>query len=445
MRELMGNRIRVIATMKSSMIVGVAVALTAGAVSCTDAQDRRERSDRAGATVEGRAVAESAVPDRPVRVLTGEERAFYQDVARTAWAYMEAYYQPATGFVNATPDWSYTTVWDVGGQFLSFLSARDLGLLAQEEYDQRTRRMLETLERAQLFGGAAYNKVYSTTDGSSGDGAGGGQGWSATDLGRLLVALHVVAQREPQHAAQAERVVRRLDMSQIVQDGYVHGRMIGSRGQPWTFQEGRIGYEQYVARGFAAWGADVQRALNLHEHAQPVDVFGVALLADGRGLDRLLSDPFIMYGLELGMPADVRELAHNVLRAQEARYRETGQITIVNEDAVAVPPYHFYYYCVYCNGRPFIVDTSIPGNARDEPRWVSTKAAFGWHALLPDEYTRKALDHVVAGARHPERGFASGVFEKTGESTETYDINTASVLLEVANYQLRGGRPLIQP
>ena len=50
----------------------------------------------------------------------------------------------------------------------------------------------------------------------------------------------------------------------------------------------------------------------------------------------------------------------------------------------------------------------------------------------------------MAGARDAERGWASGVYEKTSASTRTYDINTAAVILEAAAYQLRGGKPHIQ-
>ena len=75
---------------------------------------------------------------------------------------------------------------------------------------------------------------------------------------------------------------------------------------------------------------------------------------------------------------------------------------------------------------------------------MSTKAAFGWHALMPNDYTKKAVDYVAA-ARDPKKGWASGVMEDTGKSTNSWDVNTAAVLLEIAYYQLRGGKPLIEP
>ena len=383
-------------------------------------------------------------PADPVRTpLTGAERRFYADAAESAWSYLDANYQEATGLVNATPDWQYTTIWDVGAQLLAFLAAKELGLLAPEEYDRRTSTVLSTLERMELFRGIVFNKTYSTRDASMGDGSRQATGWSATDLGRLLVALRIVATREPVFAAVAERIVRRIKMDEVVRGGYVHGQLIGSSGAPWTFQEGRIGYEQYVATGFQLWGARVDNALDLSRNGEPVDVLGVRLLRDRRGQDRLVSEPFILLGIELGIRDDVRQLAAAVLAAQKARYDSTGQITIASEDAVGVPPHYFYYYCVYCNRQPFVIDAALPERDLNVPRWVSTKGAFGWHALMPSDYTRIALDYVNR-ARHPTRGWASGIYEESGATTATYDINTASVILEVAAFQLRGWRPLIE-
>ena len=62
---------------------------------------------------------------------------------------------------------------------------------------------------------------------------------------------------------------------------------------------------------------------------------------------------------------------------------------------------------------------------------------------MPSDYTKKATDYV-APAFDPQRGWASGVFEGTRASTKTFDVNTASVLMEIALYQLRGGTPLIE-
>ncbi len=431
-----------------NMIALLGFTVLIGAVACGDG-DASQLAQAAGALADSTAARpaiihkdsqKTAAAGSPVEPLSAQEKQMYRDIARASWAYLDANYQPSTGLVNATPDWANTTLWDVGGQLIAFVAAKQLGFISPAEFDQRVAKTLGTLERTPLFRGAAFNKEYSTKTGAVSNER---TGWSATDLGRLFVALKILAQQEPKFAEQAQRVVRRNDFAQIVKDGYLHGQLIGSSGKAWSYQEGRIGYEQYVARGFQLWGADVANALDVKKNAQPVTVLGVPLFADKRYQDRLVSEPFVLYGLELGLDGDMRDLAANLLKAQEARYKATGTITIASEDAVSVPPQYFYYYCVYCSGKPFVIDASTPGNTLDSPRWVSTKAAFGWHVLLPSEYTKLAVDYV-SGARDPKRGWASGVFEGTRKSTQTFDINTASVMMEVAFYRLRGNKPLLE-
>jgi len=421
------------------------IALLALAAACKDSHSANAASATTSATKATTAAVPSApaadsarAPARPP--LTAEEKQFYREMAKQSFAYLTEYWQSNTGLVNATPDWTNTTMWDIGAQLLGFHAAKELGLLSQADYDARMTKTLGTLEKAPLYHGAAFDKLYNTKTGSiSGEGR---PGWSATDLGRFLLALKIIASRDPELAAQAERVARRNDFRQIVKNGYLQGQLIGSNGQPWTFQEGRIGYEQYVANGFAQWGADVRNALDVHKNAKPVTVMNVSLLSDTRQQDRLLSEPFILYGLELGMPADVASLAHSVLDAQEQRYKSDKQITMVSEDAVKVPPDYFYYYCVLCAHDQFHVETAT-GTEVEHPRWVSTKAVFGWNAIMPSDYTRAAVDYV-SPAHDPNHGWSSGVMEGSRKSTDTYDVNTAAVLLEVALYQLRGGKPLIQ-
>ena len=168
---------------------------------------------------------------------------------------------------------------------------------------------------------------------------------------------------------------------------------------------------------------------------------GHTLLEDERGHDRLLSDPFVMMGLEVGWDAETAELARNVLAVQRARWEETGVVTIASEDAIDVAPAYFYYYCVYCSGRAFAIESYEPGEATRAPRWVSAKNAYGWHALLPDDYTELALE-TVQPARSAD-GWASGVFEGTARSTGSPNINTVAIILEAALY-MRTQRPLIQ-
>jgi hypothetical protein len=374
------------------------------------------------------------------------DRAFLLEAARGAWTYAAAEYQPQTGLINSVADYPYATVWDIASGLAAIHCAGELGLIP--DADARIGRALASLESMKLFDGVAPNKNYSTRTGAI---AGRddrevaterGYGWSSTDVGRLLVWLKIVAVQRPQHAAAVGRIVARMDLPQIVSGGYLQGTDLTPAGQLLRYQEGRLGYEQYAAYGFALWGHRAEAALRLRENAIPIQVLGIPLFADRRGDDFLTSEPFILAGLELGWNREMRELATGVLAAQEERHRRTGQLTFVSEDAIPLPPYYFYYYAVSYRGQPFVVGVQGTNAVLDGPRWISAKAAFAWHALLPSPYTRLGAD-AVAPARSPTKGWSSGVFESTRAPTGSENINTAAVILQAALFA-QSGRPLIQ-
>ncbi len=226
-------------------------------------------------------------------------------------------------------------------------------------------------------------------------------------------------------------------MERIVTGGYLHGEDLDHAGEPRRYQEGRIGYEQYAARGFALWGASPSRALRLHENSIPVTVMGLALPGDIRGGDRITSDPLVVMGLVLGWDVETEQFALQFLRVQEARYRKTGVVTLAGEDAVDAAPHFFYYYCAFTNGKSFGVDVQDRRAVVDGPRWVSAKAAFAWHVLRPSAYTDLTV-RAVAGARGPG-GWDSGVYEGTHAPTGAPNINTAAVILTTALVHGHGG------
>ena len=379
-------------------------------------------------------VADSARPLDPV----------FDSAAVIAWRQFERLWVPESGLANATFDYEKLTTWDIGSVLGALYSAKILGLLDPASYIERMSRTLRTLDSMPLFRDSVFHKLYDARtarmvnrDGRVSE---RGYAWSATDLGRFLVWLRIVANGDPAFAPLAQDIVQRMHLDRVVMKGYLHGEDATPGRRRYHFQEGRVGYEQYAAHGFALWGHDVALAEDLNTNAQPVTVLEVELLRDKRGLDRLTSEPLVLMGLELGWTPDEDRLARAVLEAQAQRYRQTRIITIASEDAVGIAPHFFYYYCIYCSGRSFVIETHAPGQRVSSPRWVSTKATFGWHALLPSEYTQLALDYVQRARANV--GWSSGVLERSGVPTRSYDINTAAIILEAAAYR-KLGRPLL--
>ena len=370
----------------------------------------------------------------------------YERAAREAWAFIERHSSRETGLVSAQPTWAYPTVWDIASTLAAYHSANRLGFIDRADYVARSRAVLQTMSRARMYNDIAYGRNYDYRNGEliGHDQAPSenGTGYSAIDLGRFLIWLKIIAVDAPELAELASTVANRLDESRIIQDGYLRGETLTDSGRVSEYQEGRIGYEQYSATGFALWDMSPENALSTELNAGSATVMGIPITSDTRRLDRLTSEPFILAGMEVGWSDGMREMAWQTLAAQARRFEETGQVTIASEDAIALAPYYFYYYCVYCSGEEFAINVHSPGTQLDEPRWVSTKAAFAWHALLPSAYTWQGVQ-AVQPALDPANGWASGVFEGTGESTATFALNNSAVILEAAAYR-RLGRPFLQ-
>ena len=384
---------------------------------------------------------QTAAPPLPPTATASEQRAFMLRSARAGWNYVSREATPM-GFVGATKNYQFLTVWDMASGLAAAWSARELGFITSAQYRKSVDRTLTSIEKITLYDNAAFNRMYSAQTGAMVDSKAEpstvGMGWSALDHGRLFVWLKLVGNDDPKFAPRAQAIVSRLDMSRLVKNGYMQGEEISAKtGVHRAYQEGRVGYEQYAAEGFALWGSKVDSAVDFAINGKPVVVNGQTIITDSRGGDVMTSEPFVMMGLELGWKNDTwRNLSLAVLAAQEARFKETGIVTMVSEDAIPVPPAYFYYYLLYHEGKPFVVTTVSGATSDSFPRWVSAKAAFGYHALAPSKYTWQALQAVKYGGS--PSGWTAGVFEGTKNSTRTFNLNTAAIVLESAAYMKRG-------
>ncbi|MDQ6771183.1 MAG: DUF3131 domain-containing protein [Gemmatimonadota bacterium] len=380
-------------------------------------------------------------------VISPQERQLYLDAARTSWNLVSRITEPSTGLARAHPNYSYVTLWDIAGVIAANYVAHELGFINDIVFDANIGHILSTLSSVDLFEGRAFNRIYDAKTARMVDNASKisslGAGWSSVDMGRLLIWLRIIAIKHPKYGPFTAQVVKRLDMSKLLNDGYLQGVDVDPvTGQRSTFTESEIGYQQYALYGFSLWGAKVNpEGLDVQHDVRAVNVLGVRLLTDSRGNDRVMSEPFILLGLEPGYrSADLQRQAAQVLGAQTARYQQTGIVTAASEDALPDPPYYFYYYSIWHRGKAFTIEG--PGDKKyvERPRWISTKAAFGWNAVLPSPYTQFVLKAVQPAVT--PIGWGAGVYEVTLKPTGVPSLNTAALIMESALYKIRG-RPIL--
>lgn len=387
-------------------------------------------------------------PNRPNIQKTRQLSAEEMRMARIAWAYFKNNTRPETGLSNSVQNYTASTMWDTASYMLGAISAERLGIISRPELVQRMKKILKTLETMPLFEGKLPNKSYSTVNGKmvtyTNKETTDGIGWSAIDIGRTLVPLNTLAWKYPELTEQARRVIARWDFSALSSNGEMIGAVRGKDNKTRYVQEGRVGYEQYAAKSLALLGLDMSRALNWTSQLQYVDVYGFKIPTDKRDAKKfgaqnfVVSENYMLDGLEFGFDHTSREYAWRIYQAQEARFKDTGKLTAVSEDHLDSAPY-FIYSTIYSDGKAWNVITE---NGQDATafRMLSTKAVFAWHALYRDAYTAKMLKAIIP-LGDPQKGWYTGRYEASGKTNGSLNANTNGIVLESLAY-IQAGKML---
>ncbi|USD52189.1 DUF3131 domain-containing protein [Vibrio sp. SCSIO 43153] len=386
------------------------------------------------------------IPFKPQRILTEEE----YEWANVAWQYFDNNYQENTGLVNSVDGYPSTTMWDTASYLLGLIAAEKLNIVTDDVFNLRMDKALTTLARLPLVDGQLPNKAYNTQTLQMVDYANNpkdnGIGWSAIDIGRVLVPLNIMIWQYPQFNKQVNDVLNHWKVSAMIKDGYLFGaRPTNNDGLMELVQEGRIGYEEYASKSLALMGRDVFNSMKYIDYLELIDVYGIEIPTDKRdpaeyhAHNYVVSESYILDGLEFGADSVSKVFAHRVYEAQERRYEDTGILTAVSEDNVDEAPY-FVYNTVFSDGKKW---NAISDDGKDQShlKTLSTKAAFGWYALYESEYT----DLLIAEASQlysDDKGWYSGRYESDGRVNKAITANTNGIVLESLAYIENG--PLLK-
>ncbi|MEH2380278.1 MAG: DUF3131 domain-containing protein [Nostoc sp.] len=379
--------------------------------------------------------------------LTPEEQTY----ARGAWQYFVKNYQPTTGFSNSTGGYPSGTLWDMGNYLMALNAARWLNLTDQADFDNRLNKFLTTLNSLKLFEDTLPNKVYNTATAQMVDYNNNpverGLGWSALDVGRILAAFDVIRTCHPQYNDWLKGIVAKWQVARSLKDGQLFGATVLPDKKTLLVQEGRLGYEEYAARGYQLWGFSAPKAISL-EPFKLVEINGVQIPVDTRDFQStnannyVVSESYILEGIEFGLQGELADFAARVLDVQKRRFDTTGQLTAVTEDNIDQTPY-FLYNTVYANGASWATITDA-NKAYPQFRSISTKAAFGWRYLFPDNaYAQKVFDAVKDLRSPDDSGYYAGIYEESKQPNKALTGNTNGLILEILYYKARGNHPLI--
>ena len=365
-----------------------------------------------------------------------------EETARFAWAYFQSARNSSTGLFDSISKYHAATMWDVGSSLAGNISAFELGLISHGEFNGNMKALLETLRRVSLYNGELPNREYDVRKGQFLDArsrpSSRGSGWSAVDIGRLLIWLKITAQWYPELKEPAEAVVARWRFDRLQINGQSNGVLFDGNSERLR-QEGRLGYEQYAAAGYALWSVQLPEARG-YKYTEPFQVLEVPLLRDKRNLAYLTSEPFFLATLELGAVDPVFDgLVQAVYRVQQKRWQSTGVLTAATEDAIDQEPWFLYNTISF--GSDAWVCISPGGHLFPRSKTLSTKAAMAWSVIYDDAYSQ-LLRAKVQDLNDSALGYFAGVYEGGG-ANESLNINTNAVILEAMLYRKLGRRPFL--
>ncbi len=384
--------------------------------------------------------------------LTEEEEKF----ARIAWTYFENNYNPDTGLVNSVDGFPSITMWEMGDYLAALVAVRELDLIKQCDFDSRLAGVLGFLNNMDLAFGQLPNKVYNTqtakmTDYSNQPGV---IGWSAMDIGRLLVWLKIIEKRYPIYSEYIGKAILRWNFCKVLDnEGYLYGAYkVGET--PELYQEGRLGYEEYGAKGFQLWGFHTGMA----SKAEPYDtasILEVEVPFDNRNVRQdgekspVVSLGYFLHGMEINwdLVEDVSsndskhtdtimgDFADRIYTVQENRWKKDKIFTARSDHPIIGDPY-FVYDSIFAAGYPWNV-ISDDGRYHEKLALVSTKTAFSMWSLWKTHYTTCLLN-VVKCLHDETKGWFEGRMENNGSYMELITLSTNAVVLESLLYKTKG-------
>jgi hypothetical protein len=132
-------------------------------------------------------------------------------------------------------------------------------------------------------------------------------------------------------------------------------------------------------------------------------------------------------------------LTRDLYRAQERRWESTRELTAASEDSLDRAPW-FVYFNIYYQGQSWQC-RDHSGQRASGACGFSAKAAFGWAALLPGDYSRLLEDS--ARTLGSADGYVAGRYPD-GQKNTALNINTNAVILEAMLYRQRARHAFLE-
>ena len=362
-------------------------------------------------------------------------------IAKKAYYYFSRNRRAETGFCDSVQGYNHTTMWDLASGIAAVLASEALDLKTPRQAQYELQKVLSTLLDMPLYKGKLPNREYSTKTGlptgKLSKTKSNGNGWSALDIGRLLIWFKILIQQHPNLTKDIFKITNKWKLSLAVNNGTLFGTKL-FKGREYYRQEGRNGYLQYAAYGFTLFDHSVALP-DLKKYISYVEVDGLEIAIDTRNVPFLTSDPYVLASIEFGDNSKWSQLNQFYL-LHKSKWEQDGVLTSYAEDAMNKNPW-FAYNNIFYYGKPW-TSVSPSGKLIENPQTFSNKVAFGFSALFKDKYSKELFKKVLEDSFH-HKSIPTGTYANSSTNS-AYNININSMILVALWYKSNGSKPILK-
>lgn len=363
-------------------------------------------------------------------------------LAKKAKFYIERNWNKKTGLIDSVQGYHHTTLWDIASGIAAIIALEHIGLITNFDANSRLSKTLTTMINLPLYNNELPNREYNTQtglpSGHQSNTASNGNGWSALDIGRLLIWLEITKQYKPELTPLIDLVTDKWQLNRAVNNYTLYGELKTKKSRSYR-QEGRVGYLQYAAQGYQFAGLDVSSAFK-PDNTELIIQDNIALYIDQRNLPFFTSDSYILQAIELGQSPTWWNQLDSIYQLHKNYYAKNKALRIFSEDAMNRKPW-FSYNNINIYGQPWL-STNTQGKKIINPQVFSNKVAFAFSVLFNDEFSQQLADKVVANSLY-QRVIPTGLYKNNTINT-AYNINTNSLILVSLWFKLRDNKPIYQ-
>jgi len=361
--------------------------------------------------------------------------------ARIAWQYFVDNTQPG-GLVNAENGRPWLSLWHTGSYLLAVISARQLHVIEDAEFDRRIAAALTALTalpvQADGLPAAFYHadSLLPIAQATS-------ENVSAVDMGRLLMPLQILLWRYPQHAAAVNTLLAKWPLAALLR----------SSGQ----QSASLPVNRWVLRtndprssyGYRLYAANTLRLINSAASlavTQPpdglkmIEIDGYTVPDEGLRTPwgqqpALVSLPYLLTGLEQGWDARSGEIAWRIMQILQQRTGTPDARDDIQTDYAEQAP---DFVAAQPGNQPLPEPMQMGSGSAALPTQalISTRSAFAWYALFRTGWS-DALRQKMLPMIAPGKGWRAG-FNQDGSVSDVINADTNAMVLESLSYLVHG-------